>query len=130
MIQNSYNFDMQQGATFQLQINVVDSRNQPIDLTEYSSVMQIRSSYSNTVIAEQLSTANGEIQIPLGTNSSNNVMNLTLPASRTANIYVNMLGTTVPPKTIYVYDITLTAANTVATKILYGSINLYGQVTR
>jgi hypothetical protein len=120
---------MQQGVTFLLQVNVVDFNNQPIDLTGFSAKMEIRSNYSNNTIAESLSTANGEISIPLSGNG-NNQMYFTLPANRTANVYVNLTNPGNPPKSIYVYDVSLTAANTVTTKILYGNINFYGQVTR
>lgn len=121
---------MQQGTTFQLQINVVDNNNQPIDLTGYSASMQIRSSYSNSNYVESLSSSNGEITFALSPNSSNNVMNLQLPANRTANVFVCLTNPGNPPKSMFVYDLSLSSPISVTTKILYGNINFYAQVTR
>jgi len=128
MLQNQYNLDMQQGVTFKLNVNVVDYNNQPVNMTNYTAAMKIRTSYANSIATESLSTSNGEIYIPGSAN--NGWMTLTLPANRTANVYVNLSGPGNPPKTQYVYDLTLTSNTNISYKVLYGNITFYGQVTR
>jgi len=124
MLQNRFDLDMQQGATFQLQLIVQDANSNAVNLNGYSALMEIRSSYSNNTIAEKLSVANGEITLV-----GNNMYQLVLPATRTANVYVD-LNNGIPPKSMYVYDLGITDPYGVVTKIMYGSINFYGQVSR
>jgi len=57
-------------------------------------------------------------------------MSIELDADRTANIQVDLTSTSKPPKTIYVYDLNLTDANNRVTKLIYGVVNVYGDVTR
>lgn len=124
MIFNRFDVDAQQGATFQLQLNVQDANTNPINLNNYAAVLQIRTSYANTTLTEQLSTSNGEIQVA---NAGTYI--LTLPANRTANIYVDLCNG-IPPKTVYVYDMNITSNTGITTKIIYGNINVYGAVNR
>ena len=57
-------------------------------------------------------------------------MNLTLEATRTAAIFVDLNSSGKPPKTIYVYDLELIDNDGVVSKILYGEVFVYGEVTR
>ena len=123
MIINRNDLDMQQGATFQLQLVIQDANTNPINLSTYSAVMAIKTDYANTTLAEQLSTANSEIQ--MGSNTG--VYNLELSAARTANVYVDLTNG-VPPHSNYVYDVVITDGTGLATKIMYGNISMYGQV--
>jgi hypothetical protein len=86
--------------------------------------MQLRSSYNSGSAAESLTTSNGEISIS-GAN-----LTMTLAASRTANLYVDLNSTSKPPKTMYVYDLELIDAANVVSKLLYGDVVVYGEVTR
>ena len=125
-LDNRLDFFITQGATFSYVINVQDARTAPLDLTTYSADLQIRQSYSNATVVEQLSIANGEIT--LGANQGS--LLLTLPATRTANISAN-LTSGYPPKTTYVYDMTLTdTVSGIAYKVIYGQAIVYAQVTR
>ena len=125
MLQNKYDLQMQQGATFQLQLYVTDSNTNPIDLSTYSSNLEIRKCYGSNTVVESLSTANSEIV--LGTNTG--IYELTLPASRTANINV-CLSDNIPPNTRYVYDMNLQTNTGIVTKIIWGFVDVYGQVSR
>ena len=122
---NKYNLTMWQGATFGLSITVKDASGAVQNLTSYSARMQMRPSYDSGTVTESLSTANGEISIdaPAG-----NVM-LELAASRTANITVDMTNGK-PPKSSFVYDLELIDANSKVSKILFGDVTVYGEVTR
>jgi hypothetical protein len=115
---------MWQGATFGLTITVQDSTGANQDLTGYTARMQMRSAYNSGAAAETLTTANGEISI------ANSNVSITLVATRTANIYVDLNSSSKPPRTMYVYDLELIDnANTVS-KLLYGEVTVYGEVTR
>ena len=48
MAANTYNFTIEQGATLELQIQWLNSNNQPISLAGYNGKMQIRSNYSGS----------------------------------------------------------------------------------
>ena len=121
-----YNMTMWQGATFKLSINVKDSNNANMNLADYAAFMQIRETYDSGIVVESLTTANGEISL----DAANGVLALELAAERTANINVDLTSTSIPPKTVYVYDIDLEDSNNKITKILFGTVEVYGEVTR
>ena len=121
---NRNDLNFQQGETFQLALNIQNANNMNIDLSTYSAAMQLRQSYTNNTIIEQLSTANGEIQV-----ANSGWYNLVLSAQRTGNVSTSG-ATGYPPKVIYVYDLSLTDQTGITTKIMYGQVNFYSQVTR
>lgn len=121
---NKYHLTMWQGSTFGLTLQLQDSSGNTQDLTGYSARMQMRSAYNSGTATETLTTSNGEISIS-GANLS-----ISLAATRTANIYVDLNSSSKPPKTMYVYDLELIDnANTVS-KLLYGDVTVYGEVTK
>lgn len=121
-----YDLSMWQGATFGLSINVKDSNGANINLTSYSASMQIRETYDSNNITESLTTSNGEITF----DTANGILALELSADRTANIHVDLGSSSVPPKSVYVYDLDLTDANNRVTKLIFGTLDVYGEVTR
>jgi hypothetical protein len=136
MLSNKYNISIWQGSTFGLTIVVKNANNTPQNLSGKSARMQIRSSYDADTAEETLTTANGEILI---TDAANGEMYLELTAARTANIEVDLSSlssvkisdteTVRIPRSTYVYDLELSDTNEVK-KILYGSVDVYGEVTR
>lgn len=122
---NKYNLEMWQGATFSMVITVKDANANVQNLTSYTARMQIRTSYGAAAATESLTTSNGEITI---TAAEGNVA-LELAASRTANISVDY-NNGKPPKSTYVYDLELIDNAGKVSKLLYGDINVYGEVTR
>ena len=121
---NRYDLNFQQGETFQLALNIQNANSMNINLSSYVAAMQIRQSYTNNTIIEQLSTANGEIQV-----ANSGWYNLVLSAQRTGNVSTSgAVG--YPPKVIYVYDLSLTDQTGITTKIMFGQVNFYSQVTR
>ena len=122
---NKYNLEMWQGATFSMVITVKDATANVQNLTSYTARMQMRTSYGAATPTETLTTANGEITI---TGAEGNVA-LELAASRTANIPVDY-NNGKPPKSTYVYDLELIDNAGKVSKLLYGDVNVYGEVTR
>lgn len=123
---NKYTLTMWQGSTFGLSLTVKTAANTVKDLTDYSARMHIRSAYDSEVIAESLTSSNGEIII---TPAEGN-LSFALEATRTANIAVDRATGVRLPKTVYVYDVELIAPDDSVSKILWGNINVYGEVTR
>jgi hypothetical protein len=124
--ENKYTLTMWQGSTFGLSLTVKDANNAVQNLTGYSARMHIRPTYDSDVITESLTTSNGEIVI---TPAEGN-LSFALDATRTANIYVDRATGTKLPKTVYVYDVELVTSGNTVSKILWGNINVYGEVTR
>lgn len=115
---------MWQGSTFGININIQDSSGNTQNLTGYSARMQMRSSYDSGTAVESMTTSNGEIVI---TDAN---LSITLDATRTANVPVDLNTSSKPPKSKYVYDLELIDTSDVVSKILYGEITVYGEVTR
>lgn len=125
MADNSYSIKMYQGTTFELSLAVKDSNGLSKNLSNYSSKMQIRTSYANTTATETLSSNTGEIVI----DSSNGVVSLILSAARTAAIPVDLTNG-LPPKSNYVYDLQLTDGLGKTSRLLYGNVTVFAEVTR
>ena len=136
LLSNKYDISMWQGSTFGLTVTVKDANNVAKNIATDSLRMQIRSTYDATSPEETLTTANGEITI---TDGANGTFHIELSAARTANIDVDLSNlvtvklsessTVKIPKQNYVYDLELITAND-TTKILYGGVAVYGEVTR
>lgn len=122
---NKYNLTMWQGSTFGLSITVKDANNAVQNLTSYTAKMQIRPSYDSGTVTETLTSANSEITITANTGT----VNLSLAAARTANISVDMTNGK-PPRSSFVYDLELIDSGNIVSKILYGDVTVYGEVTR
>ena len=122
---NKYNLIMYQGSTFGLSITVKDANNAVQNLTSYTARMQIRQDYTSGPATETLTSANGEIIITAATGN----VSIELAASRTANIAVDMSNGK-PPKSLYVYDLELVDSASKVSKLLYGDVTVYGEVTR
>ncbi len=121
-----HNITIWQGGTFGLTVVVKDANNAVRDLTGHTARMQIRSSYSSSSVTESLTTSNGEITV----NATAGSLTLTLTAARTANITVDLNSSSKPPKSMYVYDLELLNASNAVTKLLWGDVTVYGEVTR
>ena len=122
---NKYNLEMWQGATFSMVITVKDANNAVQNLTSYSARMQLRTSYDAASATVSLTSSNGEITFTAAEGN----LTLTLAATRTANIPVDYTNGK-PPKTVYVYDLELVDNANNVSKLLYGDVNVYGEVTR
>lgn len=136
LLSNKYDISMWQGSTFGMTVQVLDSNNVSQNISSDSLRMQIRSTYDAANAEETLTTSNGEITI---TDGANGTFHVELAAARTANLDVDLstlvsvklseTNTVKIPRQNYVYDLELITANNV-TKILYGTVYVYGEVTR
>lgn len=126
MLENKFTLEIFQGSTFAINLTVQNANGSLKDLSGYSAKMQIRPSYNSNTVIETLQTTTGEIGIDFPTST----ITLTLPASRTANIAVDRNGTGQPPRSKYVYDLEIIDAGGFNTKLLYGDVIVYSEVTR
>lgn len=123
---NKYNLTMWQGSTFGLAITVKDANNAVQNLSSYTARMQIRPAYNSGTVTETLTSANGEITITAETGN----VSLELAATRTANISVDLDSSSKPPRSTYVYDLELIDGAGKVSKLLFGDVVVYGEVTR
>jgi hypothetical protein len=125
MAKTPTNLEIEQGTTFSVLAVWKDVNGNPVDLSNYTARMQIRSSYASNTIAESLTTSNNEISL-----SSEGEITMSLPPNRTSAIFVDYTQTTNPPRTKYVYDLELVSPDAVVTRLLFGTVVVIGEVTR
>lgn len=102
---------IEQGATFRTTLNVEDTAGTAINLYAYTAESQMRKSYYSTsatiITATVTGTANGEIT-------------LSMTAANTANV--------TPGR--YVYDVKVTSASNIVTRVVEGIVTVLPSVTR
>lgn len=110
----SYNFTIEQGATFNLLMTWrID--NVPVNLTGYTARLQARIDVDETDTILSLTTGAG---ITLG--GAAGTISLDQTATQTALL----------PKGEYVYDLELQTSGGVVTRLLQGELNISAEVTR
>jgi hypothetical protein len=110
----SYNFTIEQGATFNLLMTWrID--NVPVNLTGYTARLQARIDVDETDTILSLTTGAG---ITLG------------GAAGTITLDQTATQTAVLPKGEYVYDLELQSSGGVVTRLLQGELNISAEVTR
>ena len=110
-----YDITCDQGATFSRVITWKNSNGTPIDLTNYTARLQVRSNYPSSTVLLDLTTENGGITLGgvLGT--------ITLAATATATAAI--------AADEYVYDLELITGSNV-TRVVEGSFTVTPEVTR
>ena len=110
-----YDITCDQGATFSRVITWKNSNGTPIDLTNYTARLQVRSNYPSSTVLLDLTTENGGITLGgvLGT------ITLAATATATAAIAADQ----------YVYDLELITGSNV-TRVVEGSFTVTPEVTR
>jgi hypothetical protein len=112
----SYNFTIEQGATFEAEIEWRDGSNALVNLTGFSARMQIRTSIAAASFALELTNANGRIVL----GGAAGTVQLVLAAADTAALGAGS----------YVYDLELVHPSGKVTRLLKGAITVDAEVTR
>lgn len=109
-----YNFIMDQGSTYTVQMVYLDPNGNPIDLTGCTAKMQLRLQYGDPTAALTLTTGGGGIVIdgPTGT----------------INITATDEQTLVLEPTFYVYDLDIIDGS-VITRLVQGQVTVRPEVT-
>lgn len=104
------NILVDQGTTFSTTITVTDDEGTPLTLTNYSGAAQMRKHY----------TSSNATSFSVSVNNSTGEISLALTANQTSNLVAGR----------YVYDVELTDANNVVSRIVEGIVTVTPQVTR
>lgn len=128
MAAGRYSFSIDQGSTFKLSIQYLDSNSVPIDLSYYNGKMQIRSDYAdntNTLYTTISSSKDSD-----GTGLYFNGLNGDQPlTSGSIGIYISADKTTSMSFDEGYYDLELYSGSFV-TRILQGTVLINKEVTR
>jgi hypothetical protein len=121
-----YSFIIEEGATFNLQINWTDGNGTPIDLTEYHARMQIRPSIESDIVLLNLSSSFSEdgSGISLMGGDGN-----TPPQSGSIGIHISAAASEGLNFTDAYYDLELVNGDVVV-RLLEGRVQLSKNVTR
>lgn len=109
-----FNDTIDQGATWQLEVQYLDDNDVPVDLTGYTAAMQLRTDYLVEPANLTLTTSNGGIVITANTGT----IMITATASQTYGLSAG----------IYVYDLELTL-NNYKERLIQGMLTVAGEVT-
>jgi hypothetical protein len=107
IIQNLY---LDQGSTFSVNLDYIDSTKNPVDISGFLSRAYFKSSYS---------TANSYIFTSNVIDASNGIINLSMPYNETANVKAGR----------YVYDVEI-YNGIIVTKIFEGLVVVNPEVTK
>lgn len=104
------NLIIDQGTTYSTDLQLTDDAGNVIDLTSYTAAAQIRKTYTSS------SATNFTVTI----GASTGLVTLSLTANQTSNITAGR----------YVYDVELTSAGGVVSRIIEGIVTVTPQVTQ
>lgn len=104
------NLIIDQGTDYVTSINLTDSDDTVIDLTGYTANGQIRKTYSSS----------NAVNFGLSLEAANGVVRLSLTDSQTANLVAGR----------YVYDVVVTSAANITSRIVEGIVTVTPRVTK
>ena len=125
MAAGKYNIIIEQGATYQIELQYKDSNNTPIDLTGYSGRMQIRPSIGSPTSYLYLSSSLQPDGTGLNFSGSNGI---TPPVSGNIGIYISAATSSALTFNQAVYDLEIQSGSYV-TRLLQGNVQLSKEVT-
>jgi hypothetical protein len=122
-----YNFLIEQGATFQLELQYKDPSGNPINLTGYSGRLQIRQTVPSTVVLLCLSSSLRPDSTGISFSGSNGT---TPPTSGSIGIYISAVSSSQLSFDQAVYDLEIENSGGFVTRLVEGSVQLSKEVTR
>jgi hypothetical protein len=125
MSAGKYNFTIEQGATYTVEIQYKDANNNPIDLTGYSGRMQIRPAIGSTTTYLCLSSSLQSDGTGLNFSGS---AGINPPISGTIGIYISAASSSALTFNEGVYDLEIASGSFVA-RLLQGNVQLSKEVT-
>jgi hypothetical protein len=126
MAAGKYNIVIEQGATYQVEIQYRDSNNVPIDLSGYNGRMQIRPSIDSTTVYVALSSSLNPDGTGLNFSGSNGT---TPPTSGSIGIFISATSSSLLTFPAGVYDLEIQSGS-IVTRLLQGNVQLSKEVTR
>lgn len=116
MAAGTYDFEIEQGTTFNKEFLYKDVNDDPVNLSGYTARMQVRSTVSSADVLLSLTTENGRITM----GGAAGTIDLDLTATDTAAITWRR----------GVYDLEIVSSNGTVTRLLQGVITISREVTR
>lgn len=116
MAAGTYDFEIEQGTTFNKEFLYKDVNDDPVNLSGYTARMQVRSTVSSADVLLSLTTSNGRITM----GGAAGTIDLDLTATDTAAITWRR----------GVYDLEIVSSNGTVTRLLQGVITISREVTR
>ena len=130
MLGSVYNFTIEQGATFELNVQYRDYLGTPINLTGYSGRMQLRPSPSSNTVYLTLSSSLNADGTGLNFSGSNGI---TPPTSGSIGIYIAACTSSLLTFNTAKYDLEIysgSGACPLTVRLLEGQVSLSNQVTQ
>lgn len=128
MAAGKYSFIIEQGSTLNFEIIYKDSNGNPVDLTNYSGKMMIRSNYADQNPTTYITLSSSLAADGTGLNFSGS--NGTTPVtSGSIGIFISAVSSSAFTFTTARYDLEITSAS-VVTRLLEGQVSLSQEVTR
>ena len=130
MSAGKYSFVIEQGATFEIELQYVDPNGDPIDLTDYGGRMQIRPSTTSADVYITLSSSLDPCGTGLNFSGSNGT---TPPTSGSIGVYISAASSSALDFNQGVYDLTIYSGSgdcTFVVRLLEGNVQLSKDVTR
>lgn len=109
-----YDFVIDQGSDTSIPISFKDAEGAPVNYTGYGARMQLRKSPICCTASDELSTANGRIEV------EDNTVTIVFPHAVTEQMSA----------TRYAYDLELVSPSDEVTRVLEGFVTLRQEVTR
>ena len=113
-----YDITIEQGTTWTFNLTWKDGTGSPVDLTNYTARMQIRSSYESPVALVELLSTGGLPRITI------------TPLTGALALLIDEATTRTLPSGHAVYDLEMVAPNGHVTRLLEGSVSVSPEVTR
>ena len=129
MAAGKYSFTIEQGSTVDFEIVYKDSNSDPIDLTLYTSRMQIRPSIGSDIVHMTLSSSLGPSGTGLNMSGSNSA---NPPTSGSIGVFISAASSSLLDFTNAVYDLEIASGSgncAHVTRILQGNIKLSKNIT-
>ena len=126
MAAGKYSFVVEQGSTFELELQYKDSNNNPINLSDYQGRMQFRPSVDSTTIVASFSSTLSPDGTGINFSGSNGT---TPPTSGSIGIYISATSSSAFTFSEVVYDLEITSGSYVV-RLLEGKARLSREVTR
>jgi len=120
-----YNLLIEQGATFELELQYKDSNGVVVDLTGYSGRLQIRPSTGSPTAYLCLSSSLNTDGTGLNFSGSNGT---TPPTSGSIGVYISAMTSSMLTFNTGVYDLEI-ASGSFVTRLLQGNVQLSKEVT-
>ena len=125
MAAGRYNIVIEQGATYQIELQYKDSNNTPINLSGYSGRMQIRPSIGSPTSYLYLSSSLQPDGTGLNFSGSNGT---TPPSSGSIGIFISATTSSLFTFTNGVYDLEIQSGS-IVTRLLQGNVQVSKEVT-